>query len=98
MKGAVLYGPRDVRYVEREEPKIMAPTDVILRLSATSVCGSSWRRAPSDQVGDVQGEEAASLGRRPHDEGALENGLRRRMQLMASITVAGRGKRGRTGA
>ena len=40
MKGAVLYGPRDVRYVEREEPKIMEPTDVILRLSATSVCGS----------------------------------------------------------
>jgi threonine dehydrogenase-like Zn-dependent dehydrogenase len=40
MKGAVLYGPRDIRYVEREEPKILAPTDVILRMSATSVCGS----------------------------------------------------------
>jgi threonine dehydrogenase-like Zn-dependent dehydrogenase len=40
MKGAVLYGPRDIRYVEREEPKIIAPTDVILRSSATCVCGS----------------------------------------------------------
>jgi threonine dehydrogenase-like Zn-dependent dehydrogenase len=40
MKGAVLYGERDVRYVEREEPKILAPTDVILRMSATCVCGS----------------------------------------------------------
>jgi threonine dehydrogenase-like Zn-dependent dehydrogenase len=40
MKGAVLYGPRDIRYVEREDPKIVAPTDVIIRLSATSVCGS----------------------------------------------------------
>jgi threonine dehydrogenase-like Zn-dependent dehydrogenase len=40
MKGAVLYGPRDVRYVEREEPKIVDPTDVILRMSATCVCGS----------------------------------------------------------
>ena len=40
MKGAVLYGPRDVRYVEREEPKIIEPTDVILRMSATCVCGS----------------------------------------------------------
>ncbi len=40
MKGAVLYGPRDVRYVERDDPKIVAPTDVILRMSATSVCGS----------------------------------------------------------
>ena len=40
MKGAVLYGPRDIRYVEREEPKIIEPTDVILRISATCVCGS----------------------------------------------------------
>jgi len=40
MKGAVLYGPRDIRYVERDDPKIVAPTDVILRMSATSVCGS----------------------------------------------------------
>jgi threonine dehydrogenase-like Zn-dependent dehydrogenase len=40
MKGAVLYGPRDIRYVEREEPKIVAPSDVILRLSATCICGS----------------------------------------------------------
>jgi threonine dehydrogenase-like Zn-dependent dehydrogenase len=40
MKGAVLYGARDIRYVEREEPKLIAPTDVILRLSATCICGS----------------------------------------------------------
>ncbi len=40
MKGAVLYGPFDVRYVEREDPKIVDPTDVILRLSASCVCGS----------------------------------------------------------
>lgn len=40
MKGAVLYGPRDIRYVDRDDPKIIDPTDVILRLSATCVCGS----------------------------------------------------------
>ena len=40
MKGAVLFAPHDVRYVEREDPKIVEPTDVILRLSATCVCGS----------------------------------------------------------
>ncbi len=40
MKGAVLYGPRDVRYVDRADPKILEPTDAILRLSATCVCGS----------------------------------------------------------
>src|SRR5690349_24964018 len=40
MKGAVLYGPRDVRDVERDDPTILEPTDVILRLSVTCVCGS----------------------------------------------------------
>jgi len=40
MKAAVLYGPRDVRFEERETPKITKPTDAIIRISATCVCGS----------------------------------------------------------
>src|ERR671924_667112 len=40
MRGAVLYGPRDVRSEERDEPKITEPTDAIIRISATCVCGS----------------------------------------------------------
>src|SRR5260221_2088450 len=40
MRGAVLYGPRDVRFEERETPTIIKPTDAIIRISATCVCGS----------------------------------------------------------
>src|SRR5713226_836570 len=40
MRGAVLYGPRDVRLEERETPKIVKPTNAIIRISATCVCGS----------------------------------------------------------
>ncbi len=40
MKAAVLYGQRDVRFEERETPKITKPTDAIIRISATCVCGS----------------------------------------------------------
>src|SRR4051794_11360465 len=40
MRGAVLYGPRDMRFVEREDPTIVEPTDALLRLAATCVCGS----------------------------------------------------------
>ena len=40
MRGAVLYGPRDVRFEEREFPKIIKLTDAIIRISATCVCGS----------------------------------------------------------
>ena len=40
MRGAVLYGPRDVRFEQRDEPKIMKPTDAVIRIAATCVCGS----------------------------------------------------------
>jgi threonine dehydrogenase-like Zn-dependent dehydrogenase len=40
MRGAILYGPRDVRFEEQPEPKIIKPTDAIIRLSATCICGS----------------------------------------------------------
>ena len=40
MKGAVLHAPRDVRFEERPEPAIAEPTDAIVRLSATCICGS----------------------------------------------------------
>jgi len=40
VKGAVLYGPRDVRFEERDTPKIIKPTDAIIRISAACVCGS----------------------------------------------------------
>lgn len=40
MLGTVLYGPRDVRFEERPEPAILKPTDAIIRLSASCICGS----------------------------------------------------------
>src|SRR3954452_14521849 len=40
MQGAVLYEPADVRVSEREVPKILEPTDEIIRTSAVCVCGS----------------------------------------------------------
>jgi len=39
MRGAVLYGPRDVRLEEREVPKIIKPTDAVIRISSACVCG-----------------------------------------------------------
>jgi threonine dehydrogenase-like Zn-dependent dehydrogenase len=40
MKATMLYGPRDIRCEEVAEPKILKPTDAIIRLSASCVCGS----------------------------------------------------------
>jgi threonine dehydrogenase-like Zn-dependent dehydrogenase len=36
----MLYGARDIRFEDRPEPTIIKPTDAILRLSATCICGS----------------------------------------------------------
>jgi threonine dehydrogenase-like Zn-dependent dehydrogenase len=46
MRGTVIYAPGDVRVEQRDDPKIIQPTDAVLRLSATCVCGSdlwAWR-------------------------------------------------------
>src|SRR5205085_2328501 len=40
MRGTMLYGPRDVRIEERPTPTIIEPTDAIIRIAATCVCGS----------------------------------------------------------
>jgi threonine dehydrogenase-like Zn-dependent dehydrogenase len=40
MRGVMLYGPGDVRVEERAEPTIEKPTDAIIRLAATCICGS----------------------------------------------------------
>jgi threonine dehydrogenase-like Zn-dependent dehydrogenase len=53
MHGAVLYAPGDIRVEERDDPKITEPTDAIIRLSATCVCGSDlW---PYRGIEPVQG-------------------------------------------
>ncbi|WP_328848462.1 zinc-dependent alcohol dehydrogenase family protein [Micromonospora zamorensis] len=40
MRGVVMHAPGDVRVETREDPRILLPTDAIIRVSATCVCGS----------------------------------------------------------
>jgi hypothetical protein len=67
MQGTVLYGTRDVRFEEVPEPKITKPTDAIIRVAATCVCGSdlwSYRGiSPVDQPTPMGTSTAASLRR-----------------------------------
>ncbi len=46
MRVAVMYGPGDVRVEDRPEPTIHAPTDAIIRLAASCICGSGSTRPP----------------------------------------------------
>src|SRR4051794_40225953 len=40
MRGAVLHAPGDIRVDDRPDPKIEKPSDALIQLAATSVCGS----------------------------------------------------------
>ena len=40
MLATVLHGPGDIRYEDVAEPKILKPTDAIIKLAATCICGS----------------------------------------------------------
>lgn len=40
MRGVTMYAPGDVRVGDRDDPTIIEPTDAIIKLAATCVCGS----------------------------------------------------------
>lgn len=51
MLATVLHAPRDIRYEDVAAPQILKPTDAIIRLSATCICGSDlW---PYRGINDV---------------------------------------------
>jgi threonine dehydrogenase-like Zn-dependent dehydrogenase len=52
MKASVLYGPRDVRFEAVAIPSIEKPTDAVLRVAATCVCGSDLWPYRGIQKGD----------------------------------------------
>ncbi len=53
MRGAVMHAPGDVEVVDRPDPKILTPTDAVIRLSATCICGSDlWPWRGTDEVTD----------------------------------------------
>src|SRR5262252_9490730 len=53
MKATVLHGPRDVRFEERDAPKIIEPTDAVIGMSATCVCGSDlWPYRGIQTIGE----------------------------------------------
>jgi len=51
MRSTVMHAPGDVRVEDRADPTITVPTDAIIRLSATCICGSDlWPYRGADQL------------------------------------------------
>jgi len=56
MKAGIFYGPHDIRVEEVEDPKIKLPTDAILRVTHTCICGSDlwWYRGVTERKASGQ--------------------------------------------
>jgi len=53
MRGVVMHGPGDVRVEDREIPGIVEPTDAVVRLAVSCICGSDlWPYRGADPVED----------------------------------------------
>lgn len=58
MRGVIIHAPGDVRVEDRDDPKIIEPTDAVIRTVAACVCGSDlWRFRGVDAV-----TEPAAIG------------------------------------
>ncbi|NUR59858.1 MAG: zinc-dependent alcohol dehydrogenase family protein [Catenulispora sp.] len=55
MRGAVFYGPGDVRCETLDDPKILEPTDAVIKTAVTCICGSDlWRWRDLEPFGAAQ--------------------------------------------
>jgi threonine dehydrogenase-like Zn-dependent dehydrogenase len=53
MRAAIIHGPGDIRVEERPDPEILAPTDAVVRVTASCVCGSDlWPYRGAREPGD----------------------------------------------
>jgi threonine dehydrogenase-like Zn-dependent dehydrogenase len=60
MRGAVIHAPGDVRFETLADPKILQPTDAIIRTAVTCVCGSDlwpWRGLDATDEAHPMGHE-----------------------------------------
>ena len=65
MKAVVWHGQRDVRVDEVPDPKIEEPTDVIVKITSSGICGSDLHLyevlAPFMEEGDILGHEPMGI-------------------------------------
>lgn len=65
MKALCWHGHNDVRVDEVPEPKIQAPTDAIIKITATAICGSDLHLydgyQPTMESGDILGHEPMGI-------------------------------------
>ena len=62
MKALVYLGPHEKAVEDRAKPTIDAPTDAIVKVTRTTICGTDLGDVPSCQPGRILGHEGAGVG------------------------------------
>ena len=65
MKALIYQGPGKVEWTEAPDPKIEQPTDVVVRMVATTICGTDLHilkgDVPEVEVGRILGHEGIGV-------------------------------------
>jgi threonine dehydrogenase-like Zn-dependent dehydrogenase len=69
MRAMTYHGAHDVRVESVPDPILEAPDDIILRVTATAICGSDLHlyrgKVPTVEHGDIFGHEFMASSKRP---------------------------------
>lgn len=83
------YGKRDVRVQEVPAPAVTDPTDVVVKVTGTTICGSDLhlyhREIPQLQKGDILGHEWMGI---VDEVGSEVKTLKRGDRVVASFQIA----------
>jgi threonine dehydrogenase-like Zn-dependent dehydrogenase len=89
MKAVCWHGRHDVRVDTVEDPRIMDPTDAIVRITATAICGSDLHLynglMPTMKSGDVLGHEPMGI---VEEVGSQVTRLRKGDRVVVPFTIA----------
>jgi threonine dehydrogenase-like Zn-dependent dehydrogenase len=89
MKAVVFHGIGDIRLENVSEPKILKPTDAILRISASAICGTDLHfvrgTLPGMKAGTILGHEAVGI---IEDIGADVRNLKAGDRVVIPSTIA----------
>src|SRR3712207_6864673 len=76
MRVTTIHGPRDVRLEERPDPTIQAPTEAIVRVTGSCICGSdlwSYRGENEIEPGTPIGHEIVGVVRSEEHTSELQS-------------------------
>jgi threonine dehydrogenase-like Zn-dependent dehydrogenase len=89
MKAVVWHGKRDVRVDEVPDPTIQEPTDALVRLTTTNICGSDLHlyevMGPFMNEGDIIGHEPMGI---VEEVGSESNGLKKGDRVVMPFQIS----------